>query len=331
MQYDSYLNMLAARGRTKRERDVNAGKNRTKLKAMDSISTKNGVVLNGNPCSASVISTTVITQKTLITFDKEDEFNVGDKVIWNGAHWIVIKKDMEDEVYQKGVMEVCNQLLVWQNPNDGCICQEWCIIDKPYYSNLWEVNDITVSNREFYCRLPMNEDTCTLDVGKRLMPEIINGKPKTYRITTIDAMTERYIVNDEVHGIVQVNFSEDQYNPTTDRADLMICNYVDWSNRVADEEKREMVIRFSGPAVLKIGSINKTFTAVDADGNEIAGVDWTIRCEEAVKSKLKTETTGAKCRLRIENDRKLIGQKIILTAKHMDYKDEELEIGVFSQ
>ena len=85
---------------------------------------------------------------------------------------------------------------------------------------------MSYSTREFRIQMPFDEYSANLNIGKRLMLEIINGVPKTYRITSVDQMTSRIDYNNEQVGFLSFNVEQDLYNSELDHAEKMLCNYV---------------------------------------------------------------------------------------------------------
>lgn len=99
--------------------------------------------------------------------------------------------------------------------------------EKPYYSNLDETQILTISSREFKIQVAYDEETSLIDLDKRFMLEVIAGQPRTYKVTSVDAITERFHQSGEIRGFLVLNVQQDLYNPKTDNVDLMICDYID--------------------------------------------------------------------------------------------------------
>lgn len=89
-------------------------------------------------------------------------------------------------------------------------------MEKPYFSNLEENKQTSMSQRQYNLQVPYDDDTAKIDVDQRFMLEIINGKPKTYRVTCVDINTERYSLDGSIRGFLLLNIEQDQYNPEKD-------------------------------------------------------------------------------------------------------------------
>lgn len=78
----------------------------------------------------------------------------------------------------RGRIQICQKQITWQDDNTNEIRSLWATVEKPYYSNLEENKTMGYSTREFRIQMPFDEYSANLNIGKRLMLEIINGVPK---------------------------------------------------------------------------------------------------------------------------------------------------------
>lgn len=140
---------------------------------------------------------------------------------------------------------------------------------------------MSYSTREFRIQTPFDEYSARLNIGKRLMLEIVNGEPKTYRITSIDQMTGRIDYDNDQIGFLSFNVEQDLYNAETDNVEKMICNYVpeDASDNVEitypDDntvDDRVLSIEFTGEPSIPTGGFGKLFTA-KIDGEVYDGAE----------------------------------------------------------
>ena len=52
------------------------------------------------------------------------------------------------------------------------------------------------------------------------MLEIIGESPKTYKVTSVDTITDRFYMSGDIRGFLVLNVTQDLYNPKTD---IKIC------------------------------------------------------------------------------------------------------------
>lgn len=224
MTRSQYRKMLNLNGPTQRDRIINKSIHDQNKLAPVSPSYKD-VTIDDAPRKLNIISSTVMNQKIIHTLPGED-FVIGSIVYWSKSHWLITERDAEDEITVRGRIQICQKQITWQDDNTHEIRSLWATVEKPYYSNLEENKTLSYSTREFRIQMPFDEYSANLNIGKRLMLEIVNGVPKTYRITSIDQMTSRIDYNGEQVGFLSFNVEQDLYNPDTDNTEKMICDYV---------------------------------------------------------------------------------------------------------
>ena len=215
-----YRMRLEAMGKTKRDRIIHNAKRMTQKFAIHTPAYKS-VTIDGTDDNLIIISTQTVSTKTIEALPSRD-FKIGSIVFWNGSHWLITKRDAESDITVRGEIEQCNRQIRWQNPSTKEIHERWCVVDKPYFSNLESNATSTESKREFKIQLPYDNESALLDVDKRFMLEIIGKTPRTYRLTSVDSMTERYDYNGEASGFLVINVEQDAYNPQTDNSELMV-------------------------------------------------------------------------------------------------------------
>lgn len=253
-----YKQRLLANGSTLRERRLNNAKNFVLRHAPDSLAYKE-IQIDDIPRNVIMISSSTSNEKTLLAMPGED-FRIGSIALIRGSHWLITSRDHDDDITVKAKVELCNRELTWQNTKTGEIISRWCTASKPYYSNIDETLKIDISSREYKIQLPYDKETSELELDKRFMLEHIAGEPKTYRITSIDAVTKRYDRNDEITGFLVLNITQDLYNPETDNAELGICDYISPENYHPSEPLSKMKISFKGSPIITAGGSKKKFT-----------------------------------------------------------------------
>lgn len=246
----------------------------------------------------------VVTEKKFWTYPGEYVY-LGDVVDCFNCKWLITQIDPNDEICVKGIMEQCNREICWQNPHTKEIVSRWVTMTKPYYSNLEESNQITTSKRMYKVQIPYDSETALFDNGKRFMLEVIDGEPKTYRITSVDISTKRYQMHNTLQGFITLQIEQDQYNELTDNVDLMVCDYIDpAADSEADDKGIECSIGYSGNAELRIGGRPKKFTAIFRGSNnaEIAlSPVWEVQTLDEFKQYLEITKSASDLYIKVLN------------------------------
>lgn len=269
-----YKERLLAGGSTLRERRLNNAKDFILRNAPDSLAYKE-IEIDGIHRNVIMISSSTNNEKTLVAMPGED-FRIGSIALIRGSHWLITSRDHDDDVTAKAKVELCNRELIWQNTKSGEIISRWCTASKPYYSNIDETLKIDISSREYKIQLPYDKETSELELDKRFILEHIAGEPKTYRITSIDAVTERYDRNGEITGFLVLNITQDLYNPETDNADLGICDYIPPEEYQNSDSPTKMKISFNGLPIITAGGSQKKFSVEYEDSITSADFVWDI-------------------------------------------------------
>ena len=224
IEWDIYKSRLLTQGSTQAERLVNF----TKKTIQSQVGRNPDIreVLVDQVPQQLFINRSEVSKKKYFNTLPGGQIQLGAVVYWNDRHWLVTEAIQDDEMTVHGMIQQCNRQLVWQNPDTREIIYRWCTIEKPYYSNLDMGMIATFSSREFKIQLPYDYESCHLDVDKKFILDIINGEPKVYKCTSIDANTERYDVDGESVGFLSMNLIQDQYNPDKDSAEFGICDYL---------------------------------------------------------------------------------------------------------
>ena len=325
MTRSQYRKMLNLNGPTQRDRIINKSIHDQNKLAPVSPSYKD-VTIDDVPRKLNIISSTVMNQKIIHTLPGED-FTIGSIVYWSKSHWLITERDAEDEITVRGRIQICQKQITWQDDNTYEIRSLWATVEKPYYSNLEENKTLSYSTREFRIQMPFDEYSANLNIGKRLMLEIVNGVPKTYRITSIDQMTSRIDYNGEQVGFLSFNVEQDLYNPDTDNAAKMICDYIPIDD--IEEDQPEIVyppveddtseyklsIDFTGAPTIQTGGFGKLFTA-KIDGEVCEEAVWTLTGDyipDDIHFKNAADSvSNAKCKVVCADNPKLIGTVITL-------------------
>lgn len=160
--------------------------------------------------------------KKKIIMKPSQDLNRGEIIIipkWDNQQWLVTKIDPQTLYYNTGIIEYCNFTLSWQDENKITI-KSPCVVQNLAISNLGVDLDPTmqVLNAKTTILLPLDDYTKKLNINKRIM---LKGED-VYIITHRD-LTAR-------DGIIELTLKQDMFNPATDSAEKMICNYYENSH-----------------------------------------------------------------------------------------------------
>ena len=142
-----------------------------------------------------------------------------------------------------------------------------------------------------------------------------------------------------VDGITRFTMTQEQFNPATDNAELIIADY--WAQAVEPEifETEEiptvsdLEITYSGSPVVKAGGGFKRFVLKSRiDGKLVdctEDVEWSIDFQSGDLSKLETSVEGNVFRVKCKPDYSLIGKTFTITAES-EYSSKSLIVEVTS-
>lgn len=265
LDWRAYNKMLSAWGATERDRDINISREDFAAAAIQHPAYTEALV-NGKSIGMLIHSTQDLSVKT---FDSvyDSGVTLGDIVNVGGIHWLVTEISVIDPVTVKGKIEQCNRQIVWQNTETLKIVSRWCIASKPYFSNITNTKYVDTSSREFKILVPYDDETKLVDVDKRFLMEVVGKEPKAYKCTSTDMITD--VFEDLNRGFITWNFEQDQYNESTDNAELMIANYIKPPSTI-DLVGTATELKLRGAGSIRAGS-SCTYTASGAKT-----VEWTV-------------------------------------------------------
>lgn len=299
--FDAYKARVHQRGNTERDRTLYYEKEYLKELAINSLSCK--------PCEVDGVEQSLVIDDGTLPYYKDikslpDEyFDAGNLVKFADAMWLIVSCDWDKEVYTYGKMQQCNYLLKWQN-KQGEIIERWCVATSASKYNNGEINNniITIQSNQTMIYLPNDSETLKLNNDKRIFLDFNTQKPKTYSITRVDTVTMGYDgVAEPVYdgkGCILLIVTECEYNPDTDRIDLMVCDYFDPSEI---QPTSPILITYSGRPEIRIGG-RKTFTAETE--NEVT---FSLISSALVDGKLTMTQTGNKCIVKCALDSSIVG------------------------
>lgn len=291
--YEIYKKRLYLHGNTKRERTLYSTKRDFENLSKDSLSCKE-VVINNTNRKLVIDSGTKPYYKNIKSMPYET-FQIGQYVRFAASTYLIINADWDDEIYTDGIMQQCNISLRWQDKHFNTIERYACIMSASQYNSGENIinKQITIGNNQLIAFLPLDNDTVKLSQDKRIFIDNNIENPKPYKLTRIDTVTMSY----ENIGCVILLFTEDQFNPHTDRIDLMLCDYQEKIEKVKPVE-----ITCNGNSEIRCGGQAKTF-AIDTDKD----VEWILKTTESQQNNISIVKKGNKVKVKCLNNLSLIG------------------------
>lgn len=295
MKRSSWNEIVANQGNNLRERRKHKAIKDYNAMTKDSLSYKD-VLINGK-ASNLIIYAATMDHKKYICSECGDIFYVGDMVRYKDSNWLILRADVDDEIYTRGYMERCNYNLKWQDADGNMLSQECMVLSASQYnSGEFALKDVTIGYNQFMIYITLNDDTKKFRADKRFFIDNNKENPKPYRVTRVDTVSMTF---DGV-GIVSMIVTEDQYSPELDNIDLEICDYF-----VKPEITSDIEITYKGKPTITCGGTTKTFAA---DRDVTFSFDSAIGPENIIL----TQTETNKCKLKCLNDVSMIGTTINL-------------------
>ena len=306
IDWDLYTKRLNINGSTKRERDLNKLQNDITSKSVDSLSYKT-VFINNIERHLMIDKNTKLSTKSIKTLPNE-KIDLGNLVVWNDINWLVTEIDLDDEVYTKGTISLCNWLFKWQDLSGNILTRNSVVLNASQYnSGVDENKTLTLGSNQFMIYLPLDDDTLKLSYDKRVF--IDNNYKIPYKITRPDNVSTSYNGN----GLICLIMSQDVLSDT-DRPDLGLCNYFE----PVIQPSTTCEITYANSPTIYVGGNAKTFTVIfkDSDGNILTDVSaiWSTDISIADQTKiLFTDKGNNTCTLKAINDMSLIGKVVRLS------------------
>lgn len=219
--YKSKLNQY---GNNQRERIVTMTQNDIAKNIISSPSYKKVLINESVEQFLGIAATQNDNRKRFTTMPKET-VRLGDIISWNEMHWLITQVDFDDEIVMRGEIEQCNREIKWQNPITKEIISRWCFAERPYATGINEGKIVSIPDRVFRVKLPYDNETVQVDIGKRFVLETINGVQKTYELEMPDLNTNKFQDSEGGFIVWNLKFSSD-IDPARDNIELGICDYI---------------------------------------------------------------------------------------------------------
>lgn len=197
-----------------------------------------------------------------------------------------------DDIHYKGKFTLCNWMLKWQK-KDGTILEYPCydMNSTQYNSGEQSNRNFTIGSSQHMITLPCDENTVELCNPQRFYLDKALFNPTSFIVTQNDSTSHNY----GKKGLVKITVLECANNPSTDRPDLGICDYIDTdiNNKIEEScycEVSKANIEYDTLIIKSGGDMQKFFGRFyDEKGNEIKDIvpHWTIVCDFSNKLQIK--------------------------------------------
>lgn len=199
----------------------------------ESITFQEDTLRNGEPQKLLVTKTDNVRKMNVHALPGE-ELCLGD-VIWCYNHyWIVTDMYATDIIEHRGIMRQCNINLRFQVGSSE-IYERPAVLDSGVYSTTLQTTDVAdIPNQQYKLYLHRDEQTEKIGRDKRLATEQwydSNGNKilNVFRITAFESAGVSY----GDRGLIIFRMRGDQYSPTTDNYEEMVCDYIDDNQSVS--------------------------------------------------------------------------------------------------
>lgn len=238
---DYYRKIQDARGATtQKQAQINSLRKKISLCFKSTINWEL-VEVNGVAQELLVMKSTSVSVKKIEARPGEI-LRLGSLIKWHGVYWLVTALDADDQIQAAGTMTQCNTILHWQMPDLSVVTTYAVTEDATKYGTGVSDNELMrIGEFALKAKVQMNEQTLQIHRDQRfLIGESGEGyTPNAYITSRINLVTGTYVdidadQSEKNYGYIEVTLLEDQFRPHTDRADLMVADYVE-----ADKNKPE--------------------------------------------------------------------------------------------
>lgn len=314
MKLNTLNELVSNIGNTKRERVKRELIREINQKEKNTLSHK-WVKINDIETQLNIVSGTMANKKNISSMPGE-QFNIGDIVEYSDSKWLILKADVDEEIYVRGQMQQCNYRLRWQEDDTRNIVEFDCIIESAsqYNSGEESYKTITVGYNQYLIYIPLNENTIKFKSNDRFFIDNNKINPKVYRATRIDTVS---FVYDGV-GCICLLVTEDQYNPDTDNIEMFVCDYVE-----PDQNTDAIEISYKGQKNIICGGITKTFSVDES-------VMWEVEILPEYERFITIQTTDNTCKIKCANNLELIGKTIKIKCSNQQGNSGQLFVDIVS-
>ena len=232
-------------------------------------------------------------------------------VKFNNRIWLIMTSPQNNHIYEKVILNLCKWIAKWQDEDLNIVHKPFVVLNASQYNSGTEGDKrIQIGYNQFWCYTALDKETVSLPRDKRMFIDYNFQNPIPYKITRPDTVSY-YMGETKVMSLI---FTETQYNPQTDRIDLMLCDY-----KEPVEISKPVEITYNGEPQLRCGGRAKTFTA-----NTDKPVKWNIKMLDTQKDYIVVSENENKISLKCLNNNALIGSSLKLVCICNDVESELL-------
>lgn len=224
---DDYKMLLKKQGKTQRDRHINYLRYDIGQYASSNPAYKQ-IEVDGNRMNVVVNSQNDYTIKEIVTMPGE-RVPFGSIVTFSNAPWIVTSTDIDDEIYSRSMMYLCNCKLKWKGKDGIIYSYDGYAEDATKYSEGVEATQY-LRIAEFQIKVKVHVDEISslimrdmrfvIDAEKYISNLVAeNDRPFVFKVTRRNIITGTYA--DE--GYVEITLVQDQWVEGKDDYNLMVA------------------------------------------------------------------------------------------------------------
>lgn len=232
--------------------------------------------------------------------------------------WLLWHLDDRTQFRQFSILK-CTWIYKWVSFNDGARTVHQCLgvtrNQNNYNSGVWLDYTTQVVEQQHVMMMPSNKDTNTIAYdSKFLVSNEGRYPPIAWKISKIQPS----VTNDTV----RFTMTQEQFNASTDDAELMIANYkmshvtpeLSQHDETLPVSNYEIVC--SGSSAVRAGGGYKKFTLKTLDGDNVIGdIEWSVDFPDGDLSSLECTAADNTFKVKCVNDYSLIGKAFTINAK----------------
>lgn len=232
----------------------------------------------------------------------------------NWQIYVIMAMPDSDGIYTKVVVHECNYTLKWQDTETGIIYYypSYTADATQYNTGVESASErIQTGYIQLMSWLSLDDITVELQRDKRMFIDLSKKHPDVYIVTSMSKVPYSY---NEMR-IMRITFTEHEFNPQTDRIDLMLCDYIE----NIPQPTSPIEISYSGKPEIRIGR-TKTFN-VDTEDIITFSLLVSERCKDYIE--LKTIDNNS-CQVSVLSNVNIVGSNFKLVANNGSQSSELL-------
>lgn len=213
--FDNYIERMTAHGKTARDRNINLLQRTILLHAPANPAYK-PICINGTKTYAVINSKDDYYVKEIVCMPGKTA-PLGSDVLFSDMPWLITSVDVDDEVYAKGKMHLCNCVLKWKDVNGDIHVYNGVAEDATKYSEGVESTQyLRIAEFQIKVKVHLDEFSAiisrdmrfVIDADKYIDCLIANDDyPFVFRVTRRNIVTGTYAGE----GYVEITLVQDQW------------------------------------------------------------------------------------------------------------------------